>query len=67
MKANPADARAILAKYSRLPPEVVQKVPLPTYRFTIKPEELGVWIGVLKDLGQLTAPIDAAKIVVTAP
>jgi ABC-type nitrate/sulfonate/bicarbonate transport system substrate-binding protein len=67
MKANPADARAILAKYSRLPPEVVQKVPLPTYRFTIKPEELGVWIGVLKDLGQLTAPIDATKIVVTAP
>src|SRR5712691_11234905 len=29
LKANPADARAILAKYSRLPPEIVQKVPLP--------------------------------------
>ena len=67
LKANPADARAILAKYSRLPPEIVQKVPLPTYRFTIKPDELGVWIDVLKDLGQLTAPIDKAKIVVTAP
>jgi NitT/TauT family transport system substrate-binding protein len=67
MDANPADARAVLAKYSRLPPEVVAKVPLPTYRFTIKPEELGVWIDVLKDLGQLSVPIDKAKIVVTAP
>jgi NitT/TauT family transport system substrate-binding protein len=67
MDANPADARAILAKYSRLPPEVVAKVPLPTYRFTIKPDELGVWIDVLKDLGQLSVPVDKAKIVVTAP
>jgi hypothetical protein len=42
-------------------------VPLPTYRFTIKPEELGVWIVVLKDLGQLSVVIDQSKIVVTAP
>jgi ABC-type nitrate/sulfonate/bicarbonate transport system substrate-binding protein len=67
MDANSADTRAILAKYSRLPPEVVAKVPLPTYRFTIKPDELGVWIDVLKDLGQLSVPVDKAKIVVTAP
>jgi NitT/TauT family transport system substrate-binding protein len=66
MEANPAETRAVLAKYSRLPPEVVQKVPLPTYRFTIKPDELGVWIDVLNDLGQLSAPIDKSKIVVTA-
>ena len=67
MDANPAETRAILAKYSRLPPAVVAKVPLPTYRFTITPDELGVWIDVLKDLGQLSAPIDKAAIVVTAP
>ena len=29
--------------------------------------ELGVWIDVLRDLGQLSVPIDKAKIVVTAP
>ena len=46
---------------------IVAKVPLPTYRFTIKPDDLGVWIDVLKDLGQLSVPIDKAKIVVTAP
>jgi ABC-type nitrate/sulfonate/bicarbonate transport system substrate-binding protein len=67
MKQNPGDARAILAKYSHLPPDVVARVPLPTYRFTIKPDELGVWIDVLKGLGQLSAAIDKSKIVVTAP
>lgn len=67
MTANPGEARAILAKYSRLPPEIVAKVPLPTYRFTIKPDELGVWIEVLKDLGQLSVAVDKTKIVVTAP
>src|SRR5262245_29449861 len=67
IEANNSEARAILAKYSRLPPAIVEKVPLPTYRFTITPSELGVWIDVLKDLGQLTAPIDKAAIVVTAP
>ena len=67
MTANPADARAVLAKYSHLPPDVVAKVPLPTYRFTIKPEELGAWIAVLKDLGQISADVDKTRIVVTAP
>ena len=67
MKQNPGDARAILAKYSHLPPDVVARVPLPTYRFTIKPDELGVWIEVLKDLGQLSVAIDQSKIEVTAP
>jgi hypothetical protein len=55
---------------SALPPKAdigEAKVPLPTYRFTIKPEELGVWIDVLRDLGQLSVPVDKAKIVVTSP
>jgi hypothetical protein len=45
----------------------VQKVPYPTYRFTIKPEELGVWVEVLIELGQLSQPIHKNKLVVTAP
>ena len=67
MKANPGDARAVLAKYSHLPPDIVAKVPLPTYRFTIKPDELGAWIAVLKDLGQISTAIDQTRIVVTSP
>lgn len=67
MDSNDKETRDILAKYSRLPPAVVQKVPLPTYRFTIKTEELAVWADVLSELGQLPKPVDKAKLVVTAP
>jgi hypothetical protein len=67
MDEHSAEGRAVLAKYSRLPDAIVQKVPYPTYRFTIKPEELGVWVEVLIELGQLSQPIDKNKLVVTAP
>jgi ABC-type nitrate/sulfonate/bicarbonate transport system substrate-binding protein len=67
MDEHLAEGRAVLAKYSRLPDAIVQKVPYPTYRFTIKPEELGVWVEVLIELGQLSQPIDKNKLVVTAP
>lgn len=66
MDAHPKEARAILGKYSHLPPAIVNKVPLPTYRFTIKPEELGTWVDVLDALGQLPGKVDKNKIVVTA-
>jgi ABC-type nitrate/sulfonate/bicarbonate transport system substrate-binding protein len=67
MDANNTETRAILAKYTKLPEAVVQQIPYPTYRFPIKPEQLAVWVDVLKDLGQITQPIDKSKLVVTAP
>jgi ABC-type nitrate/sulfonate/bicarbonate transport system substrate-binding protein len=67
MDAHPDEARTTLAKYSHLPPAIVAKVPYPTYRFTLKPEELGVWVDVLADLGQVSGNIDKSKLVVTAP
>lgn len=67
MDENPQETRAILAKYSHLPPAVVEKVPFPTYRFTIKEEELEVWANVLTELGQLSKPVDKSKLVVSVP
>jgi NitT/TauT family transport system substrate-binding protein len=67
MDENPQETRAILAKYSHLPPAVVEKVPFPTYRFTIKAEELEVWANVLTELGQLSKPVDKSKLVVSVP
>jgi NitT/TauT family transport system substrate-binding protein len=67
MDGNPKETREILAKYSGLPPAVVERVPLPTYRFTITAQELGVWVDVLDGLGQLSRPVDKAKLVATAP
>jgi NitT/TauT family transport system substrate-binding protein len=65
MDAHPDETRTILGKYSNLPPAVVKTVPLPTYRFTIKPQELAVWTDVLTELGQLSGPVDKAKLVVS--
>jgi ABC-type nitrate/sulfonate/bicarbonate transport system substrate-binding protein len=63
--ADGPEVRAILAKYTGLPQPVAEKIPLPTYRFTLDPRDLGVWADVLRDLGQLDGPVDAAKVVLT--
>src|SRR5258707_9000418 len=58
MDANPQEARAILAKYTKLPEAVVQKIPFVTYRFSLDPRDFAVWVNVLKDIGQITPSID---------
>jgi NitT/TauT family transport system substrate-binding protein len=63
MDANPQEARAILAKYTKLPEAVVQKIPLVTYRFSLNPRDFAVWVNVLKDLGQITRSIDENSLV----
>ena len=63
MDANPQEARAILAKYTKLPEAVVQKIPFVTYRFSLDPRDFAVWVNVLKDLGQITRSIDENSLV----
>lgn len=65
MDERPEEARTVLQQYSRLPPDIVQKVPLPTYRFTITPQEIAVWADVLTELGQLPESVDKSKLVVS--
>jgi NitT/TauT family transport system substrate-binding protein len=43
MDAKPQEARAILAKYPKLPEAVVQKIPFVTYRFSLDPRDFAVW------------------------
>jgi NitT/TauT family transport system substrate-binding protein len=64
--ANPAEARAILADYTKLPPPVVEKIPFPDYRFRLKSTDLDVWVKVLKDLGQLPGDISNKKLIVVS-
>jgi len=64
--SNAEEARAILAKYTKLPQAVVDKIPMPTFRFAIKPQEFSVWVNVLKDLGQIRQAIDENRLVLTA-
>jgi hypothetical protein len=63
MDENPQEARAILAKYTKLPELVVQKIPFVTYRFWLDPRDFAVWVNVLKDLGQITRSIDENSLV----
>jgi NitT/TauT family transport system substrate-binding protein len=65
IEQNPAEARKIMAQYTKLPEAVVQNTPFPTYRFAIKPEDIQVWAAALKDVGQLDKEVDNAKLVVT--
>ena len=63
MDAKPQEARAILAKYTKLPEAVVQKIPFVTYRFSLDPRDFAVWVSVLKDLGQITQSVDENSLV----
>jgi ABC-type nitrate/sulfonate/bicarbonate transport system substrate-binding protein len=64
IKAHPAEARAILADYTKLPPNVVETIPFPVYRFRLKRSDLDIWVNVLKDLGQLPVDVSNKKLVV---
>jgi NitT/TauT family transport system substrate-binding protein len=67
IKSDPTEARTILGKYSRLPEPVVQRIPIPDYQYQLQPKDLDSSIKMLRDLGQLTKPLDAATLTVTAP
>jgi NitT/TauT family transport system substrate-binding protein len=62
---NPAEARKIMAQYTKLPEPIVQATPFPTYRTTITAQDIGLWADVLREVGQLDKPVDPAKLVVT--
>lgn len=58
-------ARESLAKYTKLPPQVVASLPIPT-RLDIdpKPESLVFWIGVAREQGLIKGSPDPASLVV---
>jgi ABC-type nitrate/sulfonate/bicarbonate transport system substrate-binding protein len=62
--ANPDEARTILAKYTRLPAPIVEKIPFPSYRFSLRLQDLGVWVAVLKELGQIAGGLDENRLLV---
>jgi NitT/TauT family transport system substrate-binding protein len=62
--ANPGEARAILAKYTKLPAPVVEKIPFPTYRFSLRLQDFSIWVAVLRELGQIARPVDERRLVV---
>jgi NitT/TauT family transport system substrate-binding protein len=62
-KANPAEARALLTAYLKLPKEIVDVLPLPLYDEKVTPADLAFWIDAMKVQGRLTTTIDPAKLI----
>lgn len=65
IEENPAGARSILGKYTKLPEAVVQKIPLPTYETSLKVAEIDAWVRALREIGQLPREVDASRLVFT--
>jgi NitT/TauT family transport system substrate-binding protein len=58
-----ARTRQILQGYTGMPAPVANSVPLPTYDFNIRTEDLTRWVEVLKDIGQFDGDVDPDKLV----
>lgn len=61
--SNDPEARRILREYTGLPEPVAASVPLPTYDFEIRKQDLATWTKVLREIGQLDRPVDPDKLV----
>ena len=62
---NPPEARRILQEYTGMPAPVASSVPLPTYNFEIRTQDLATWVRILKDIGQFGGNVDPNKLVLT--
>ena len=62
-KAHPAETRALLTAYLKLPKEIVDALPLPLYEEKVTPADLAFWIGAMKSQGRLNTTIDPAKLI----
>ncbi len=60
--ANPDKARAHIAKYTRLPPELVAVVPLPTLRAKLATGDLAAWVTIMTEQDMLRTKPDPAKL-----
>ena len=65
IKANPEEARKIVAQYTKLPEPVVKATPFPTYRTAITVNDIAVWKDVMREVGQLPTPVEPGKLIVT--
>ena len=65
IKANTEEARNIVAKYTKLPAQVVSALPIPAYEAHLKPEDLASWVKVLRDLHQIQADVPENRLLLS--
>ena len=64
MKANPDKAREDIGKYFKLPPEALKTLNLPNTAVDVTPEQVVFWADVMRKLGLMNKPLEAAKVMV---
>jgi NitT/TauT family transport system substrate-binding protein len=63
IQQNPAEARQILQGFTGMPAPVASTVPLPTYNFDIRTDDLRTWDRVMRSVGQLDRNVDVNRLV----
>ena len=63
IRDNPQPARKILQGYTEMPPKIANIVPLPTWDFEIRTQDLAKWIAVLKDVGRFQGDVEPTDLV----
>jgi NitT/TauT family transport system substrate-binding protein len=63
IRDNPQPARKILQGYTKMPPKIAKIVPLPTWDFEIRTDDLAKWIAVLKDVGRFQGDVEPTDLV----
>ncbi|GKQ55161.1 ABC transporter substrate-binding protein [Bradyrhizobium sp. Ce-3] len=61
--AHEVEAREILAKWTRLPKDVIESIVLPTYSTTLTATHISAWIEAMRETGQLSAELNASNLV----
>lgn len=64
IKNNPAQARSVLATYTKLPASVVKSLPLPIFDTALRPSDIGRWETAMNALGLLPDPPGPSSLVV---
>lgn len=63
IEANPEETRAIMQKYSGLPPEIIERIPFPNLTTEVEPEQLDFFVEVMSDQGLISDDIDTESLI----
>jgi len=63
-KANPDEARAIVAKFLKLPPPAVAVVEIPQLDSKLSENNLAPWVSIMKSQGMIRGDVNLKNIIV---
>jgi NitT/TauT family transport system substrate-binding protein len=67
IETDPAMAKQVTAKYTGLPPAIVEQIPFGNYRAEVTVREVQLWIDLLEEAEALESDVDAKSLIVPAP